>query len=228
MRVITEAVLRDELHNSRPELYYIPKGAILSPAGKEYLQQLKIKISYEERPKASGNSEKPEHMTHLYENRMVNKDHPRILFRGKLDSLQAMIILVQCEITETGSGKKLVELLQSILDILRMIMRCDVKQEPFQNEYIIGLNHTQLREHSHNPMKFYKVKQMLMPDHSYGKVYAMLNQVRTAVRETELAAVLAFKEDSGYTREDIIKELNRLSSAVHILMCMYLAGELGE
>ena len=28
-----------------------------------------------------------------------------------------------------------------------------------------------------------------------------------------------------YTRKDIIEELNRLSSAIHIMMCMYLAGQ---
>jgi ethanolamine utilization cobalamin adenosyltransferase len=31
---------------------------------------------------------KPEHMTHLYGNMLVFKDHPRIVFRGKLDSLE--------------------------------------------------------------------------------------------------------------------------------------------
>ena len=32
---------------------------------------------------------KPEHMTQLFGNKLVCKDHPRILFRGKLDALQA-------------------------------------------------------------------------------------------------------------------------------------------
>lgn len=253
MRVITEAVLRSELRNNRPDIYYVPADALLTPAGREYLNQLKIKISnknktdYDESVQAapaadsaelslkfvdyeSGGyfAEKPEHMTHLYGNTLVNKDHPRILFRGKVDSLQAVILLSQCEIIESGANKKLAELLQDILDVLRKMMRCDVMGEPFRNEYIIGLNHAQLRERSHNPMKFYGVKQMLKPHYSLGKVYALLNQIRTAARETELAAVRAFKEGSRYTREDIIEELNRISSAVHILMCMYLAGKLGE
>lgn len=44
MKVITEAILRDELRASKPETYVIPEGQILSPAAREYLQQLKIKI----------------------------------------------------------------------------------------------------------------------------------------------------------------------------------------
>lgn len=44
MKVITEAILRDELRADRPEVYVIPEGKILSPAAREYLQQCKIKI----------------------------------------------------------------------------------------------------------------------------------------------------------------------------------------
>lgn len=252
MKAITEAVLRDELRNSKPETYYIPEGKILTPAAREYLQQCKIKISKDPKPESSAVStkssisemgkaeikpeftdfesgafytEKPEYMTHLYGNVLVPKNHPRILFRGKLDSIQALMVLTQCEIKDAGGSPKLAEYLQGILDILREIMRCDVLDEPFENQIIIGLNHAELRERSHNPMKFYNIRQMVLPDASLGKVYALLNQVRTAIRETEVAAVDAFREGHKVTRGDIIEELNRLSSAIHILMCMYLAGE---
>ena len=66
---------------------------------------------------------------------------------------------------------------------------------------------------------------MLLPDYSMGIEYALLNQIRSAVRETEVAAVGAFRTGAKFTRPDIIQELNRLSSAMHIMMCMYLAGE---
>ena len=35
MKVITEAILRDELRTDRPEVYVIPKGKLLSPAARE-------------------------------------------------------------------------------------------------------------------------------------------------------------------------------------------------
>ena len=47
MRAITEDILRLELRNSQPEVYYIPTGKILTPAAREYLQQRKIKIAKE-------------------------------------------------------------------------------------------------------------------------------------------------------------------------------------
>ena len=168
---------------------------------------------------------KPEHMTHLYGNVLVPKNHPRILFRGKLDSLQALVVLDQAIIAEGSGSQRLIDDLGNILGILREMMRCDVLEEEFKNEYIIGLNHAQLRERSHDPMKFYNIKQMVLPDYTMGKHYALLNQLRTAIRETEEAAVTAFQQGTKYTRKDIVEELNRMSSALHIMMCMYLAGE---
>lgn len=252
MKVITEAILRNELRNTEPEFYCIPEGKILSPAAREYLQQRKIKISKElPKPEASEAEgvekktpppaeqkaryvdfesgafyfEKPEHMTQLHGNFLVNKDHPRILFRGKLDSLQSLIVLNQAVISEKTKSRRLIDDLTGILGILREMMRCDVLDEEFKNDTILGLTHAQLRERSHNPMKFYSIKQMLLPDYSMGIEYALLNQIRSAVRETEVAAVGAFRTGAKFIRPDIIQELNRLSSAMHIMMCMYLAGE---
>lgn len=255
MKVITEAILRDELRATNPECFYIPEGKILSPAAREYLQQRKIKISKERppepkivatevppmpsvtvqaaeapRPKfvdyetGAFYMEKPEHMTHLHGNVLVPKNHPRILFRGKLDSLQALIVLDQTMIAD-GGNQKLVDDLGGILGVLREMMRCDVLDEPFYNDYIIGLSHAELRERSHNPMKYFNVQPMILPDYTMGREYAILNQLRAAVRETEVAASTAFRDGLKCTRKDIIEELNRLSSAVHIMMCMYLAGQ---
>lgn len=252
MKVITEQLLREELRASEPEIFYIPEGKILSPAAREYLQQRKIKISKEKAPAVVATPvppmpviaaaveaprpkfvdyetgafymEKPEHMTHLHGNVLVPKNHPRIVFRGKLDSLQALFVLNQAIIQEGGGSQKLLEDLSGVVHVLREMMRCDVLDEPFYNNRILGLSHAELRERSHDPMKFFQIKQMVLPDYTLGKEYALLNQLRTAVRETEVSASEAFREGKKCTRSDLIEELNRLSSAMHIMMCMHLAG----
>lgn len=252
MKVITEQLLREELRASEPEIFYIPEGKILSPAAREYLQQRKIKISKDKAPAVVATPvppmpvvaaaveaprpkfvdyetgafymEKPEHMTHLHGNVLVPKNHPRIVFRGKLDSLQALFVLNQAIIQEGGGSQKLLEDLSGIVHVLREMMRCDVLDEPFYNSRILGLSHAELRERSHDPMKFFQIKQMVLPDYTLGKEYALLNQLRTAVRETEVSASEAFREGKKCTRSDLIEELNRLSSAMHIMMCMHLAG----
>ena len=196
MKVITEAMLRDELKRSEITEYRVPDGMMLSPAAREYLQQRKIKISREpasERQKEAAAPaertpemaaplqakyrdyetgalylEKPEYMTQIEGDMLVVKNHPRIAFRGKLDSLQALIVLDQAILNEkTGYGKMIADL-DDILGVLREIMRCDALNEPLRVEKIIGLTSAELRERSHAPMKFFHVKYMRLPDYKMG------------------------------------------------------------
>ncbi len=254
--MITEARIRAELKDERPAVYYIAEGKLLSPAAREYLQQIKVEIDYEknrsererygdvEKPKQtkddakpvaprraayidyeSGASydKKPEHMTQLFANQLVYKSHPRILFRGKLDKLQADVVYAQAMIAQTERSEWLLADLTNILNTLREMMRCEVLDEPFEVEKIIGLTSDELRDRSHHPMKYYKIKSMMLPDYTMGVNFALLNALRASVRELEVLAVKAFKNGRAVERADILKVLNRLSSAVHIVMCKYLS-----
>ena len=217
-----------EGQQSRPrivatEVPPMPEVTIPTPAPGPESQVIKPKfVDYES---GAFYMEKPEHMTHLVGNVLVVKNHPRILFRGKLDSLQSLVVLAQVDIHGRSGNQALIDDLGDILNILREMMRCDVLDEPFHMDQIIGLTHAELREQSHAPQRFYGVKAMVLPDYTMGKDFALLNQIRTAVRETEVAAAEAFHEGAKYTRGDIIEELNRMSSALHIMMCRYLAGQ---
>ena len=229
----------------------MPEGSLLSPSARDYLNQYKIKIEKQEpgtlekedaeKPEAESPDDmkaayvdyatgafftsKPEHMTQLTGNKLVPKNHLRIIFRGKLDSLQSLIMRNQTAIAKNPRRSKLLEDLEDIMKILQNIMRCDVLDEPFTIERIIGLTHAELREHSHNPVKFYNIRQMILPHYTMGEEYAILNQIRTAIRECEISAVNAYQVGNDYTHQDILEEFNRLSSALHIMMCKYLAGE---
>lgn len=260
MKVITEAIIRKELKATQHEVYYIPEGKILSPAAREYLQQLQIDIDFEKNRSiregkskktkvensgsktaqpdsegikaryidyetGAGYAAKPEHMTQLFGKMLVDKNHPRIKYRGKLDRLQAEIINAQCVIVAESGNKKLIEDLGSVLDAARGLMKSEVLDEEVDVPVMIGLNHEELRDHSHHPMKYYKIKQMLLPDYTMGIEYAWLNLIRTSVRETEVIAIDTFKEKRKLERRDIVQTLNRMSSALHIMMCKYLAGE---
>ncbi|MFV0518239.1 MAG: cobalamin adenosyltransferase [Aminipila sp.] len=169
--------------------------------------------------------EKPEHMTQLHDNFLVEKDHPRIYFRGKVDSLQSLIVLDQTILAGIGGQEKIINDLDEILNILYKIMGCDVFNNPFNNEKIIGLTHDEIREHSHNPMKYYKTKQMILPNYTMGTIYAILNQLRAEIREVEVAAVKAFRNGNKHERIDIVETFNRLSSVLHIIICRYLSSD---
>ena len=172
--------------------------------------------------------EKPEHMTQLFGNKLVCKDHPRILFRGKLDALQADVVLAQAMIQAAQGSQSLIKDLADILKDLREMMKCEGLDEEMAETTVSGLTHEELRAQSHNPMKYYNIKQMVLPDYTMGTEYAWLNKLRTAIRETEVAACQAFHSGKTYIRKDIIEELNRLSSALHIMMCRHLAGWYSE
>jgi len=252
VKVITEMSLRGELKGEHPEVYYVPKDKLLSPAAKEYLNQLKIKVEFGDPPPApvakssSDRSQemidvgtakyvddltgayyvkKPEYMTQLHGNRLVYKNHPRIVFRGKLDSLGAQIILMQAEMAESGAPQKLIDDLGDVFKALNQIMYCEVMDVELQELTIIGLTPDELRDRSHHPEKYFNIKQMLLPNYTMGSEYARLNLIRTAVRETELAALNAFIDGKNVSQREILMTMNRLSSAMHIMMCMYLAGE---
>ena len=242
MALLTEEDVRRMSNNGTRGPVVVNQGDVLTPSARSFLKEHRVETVYPQgQPEQDGTctpekakyrtlfgaglQEKPEHMTHLVGNVLVVKDHPRILFRGKLDSLQSAVVLAQVDIHERGGSQALIDDLGDILKILREMMRCDVLDEPFQMDTIIGLTHAELREQSHDPQRFFGVKAMVLPDYTMGRDFALLNQLRTDVRETEVAAASAFHTGAKYTRGDIIEELNRMSSAVHILMCRYLAGQ---
>lgn len=252
MKVITEMVLRNELKGECPPVYYVPKDKLLSPAAKEYLNQLKIKVEFGDPPaapvapsnsKATAISDtpvgakyvdeetgafyvkKPEYMCQLFGNRLVYKNHPRIVFRGKLDSMSSTVVQVQAEIAATGGPQKLIEDLGDVNKVLNQIMYCEVMEEEMGEVKILGLTPEEIRNRSHNPQKYYNIKQMLLPNYTMGADYTKLNMLRAKVRELEIVALDAFVDGKNVKQPEVVRTLNRLSSIFHIMMCMYLAGE---
>lgn len=165
---------------------------------------------------------KPEHMTQIYGNKLVFKDDPRIIFRGKLDSLQSKIMELQVTIASKNI-MKLVEDLDEVLNYTRKILKAEVLEEELSISKLIGLEEEQLREMSHHPKKHFGIDHIL-PNYQMGEILVGLNSLRSAVREVELAAIKAFKKEFELTRIDLIMALNRLSSCIYIMMCKHRAG----
>lgn len=167
---------------------------------------------------------KPEHMTHLYGNMLVFKDHPRILFRGKLDSLETKILEAQISCFKLNMTK-LVNDLEEILQFVRRIVRCEVLTESIEEFHLLGLDPKELREQSHFPKKYFGLEHF-QPSYDMGEAVVVINALRTLTRETELLAFQAFKKEHGdVEREDIIRSLNRLSSLFWIIMFRIRVGE---
>lgn len=80
------------------------------PAQPVQMQGEQVKPKYVDYETGAFYMSKPEFMTQLFGNKLVAKNHPRILFRGKLDSLQALVVLDQVLIGENGSEKLVADL----------------------------------------------------------------------------------------------------------------------
>jgi ethanolamine utilization cobalamin adenosyltransferase len=217
----TEEAVRANIRNREGKrVFYLGKGDQLTSGARDWLRRERIEILGAELAKPERYArldggyieEKPEHMTHLNAQILVPKTHPRIRFRGAMDTLEAELILAQLAVPEE-MGKQLGQ----ILALAREIIRCDVLEEPLKVDTLCGLDQKQLRERSHRPQDFYG-QPHFMPSAADGAAVVWLNRCRCALRSAELSACHAFATPEGNSRPDLLKALNRMSSGVYLLM----------
>ncbi|MBQ8360212.1 MAG: ATP-binding protein [Oscillospiraceae bacterium] len=202
-------------------VFYLGKGDQLTSDARDWLGRERIEILPADKARPdryrllSGGflEEKPERMTHLFGDVLVEKTHPRIAFRGAVDLLEAEILLCALEVPKWEQE------LREILALVRQLLRCEVMGEPLAETPLCGMDAKALRERSHRPQDFYG-QPHFMPSVADEAAVLRLNKVRCAVRHTELMAVAAMPD-----REDIIRALNRMSSFVYILMIREKAGK---
>ncbi len=233
MALYTEAAVRANLRNREGRrVFYLGQGDQLTPGARDFLRDNHIEIlpASAARPQVYRTlqgaefQEKPEHMTHLNGDVLVPKDHPRIVFRGWVDMLEAEILLAQRQAQDEGYGQVCRELGQA-LELVRLMIRCDVLNEPLQFPKLGGLDAKALRERSHNPQNYYN-QPHFMPDHTQSRTLLAVNKARTMVRATELSCYAAFRDQNGLcVREDLLQGLNRLSSFLWIQEIQLAAGQ---
>lgn len=229
MQIITETELRNNYRQEPFKTFLLPTGCRLTPAASQFLSERRIEIvsakstssTNTQRVQPSGGL-KPEHMTHLRGTQLICKNQPIIKFRGKLDSLQAILLSTILEVEGVGYHE-LVRELRELLDFCRQVMKAEVKEEPLQPVSFNQWSPQEIRERSHYPNKYYETSHFI-PQPEHGRVMAQLNYIRTQCRELELTAIEAFFVEDNLVREDIITALNRFSSFVYILMIQNYVG----
>ena len=217
----TEETVRENLRSREGRrVFFLGKNDRLTSAARDYLRRERIEIlpaeeAKPERYRLLGGGyaeEKPEHMTHLDGITLAPKTHPRIVFRGKMDTLEAR--LLACRLAVPEFDRELGEL----LDYTRILLRWEVLGEPVVDQTLFGLTEGELRKRSHFPQDYYG-QPHFMPEAADGPKMVQLNLARCAAREAELAAAAAFVTSDGQvTRADLLRAMNRLSSAIYLLM----------
>lgn len=197
-------------------VFFLGNGDQLTPSARDWLQRERIEIlpasqaviTQYQLENGAVLQEKPEHYTHLRGNILVPKTHPVIAFRGAVDTLQAQLLLAQA-----AAPERIRPQVGELLALARMLIRWDVMQEPAQLHGLFGLTDEQLRNRSHFPQEHYGIPHF-MPEYTDGPAMLQLNAARCAARSLELVAARAF----GTERPDLIQILNRMSSAIYLLM----------
>lgn len=153
------------------------RGLPADPLAEQYLRDLKL-LGGECMP---DQRQKPEYMTHLNSREMVYKTHPRILLRGKLDTLESEILLVM-----VGCGETWRALLQDALMLVRQVLAADVKDAPLPPWKLGGMDAEEVHRGSHHPEAF-GLSGHLLPAPEQGLLAAQMNRLRAVCREAELA-----------------------------------------
>ncbi|MDR1546159.1 MAG: cobalamin adenosyltransferase [Deltaproteobacteria bacterium] len=240
MKALTETELRRILMDRTVPAWTVPAGVVPTPAALDFLKERNIKVVWEEpgvgardgmfKPLPPGTfmgpggevlDHKPEGLTHLNGRRLVPKNHPVIIWRGRLDSLCAKIISAQHLGVEAGREDFTTEL-EEILNFVRALLPAELRGEKVPEFKLAGLDAQAVRERSHNPVKYFGHRH-LKASWRMGRLSTALNELRSEVRQVELAAAAAFQDEFGRSdRDDVIMALNRLSSLFYVLMFKYL------
>ena len=202
-------------------VFYLGKGHQLTSDARDWLSRERIPVLPAEQAKPDSYrllnggvlQTKPEHMTHLNAEFLVPKTHPRIAFRGKVDMLEAALLLAAAE-----SDGSIRTQLEEALAYTRYLLGQEVLGEPVVCKALGGMEEDELRKRSHRPQDFYG-KPHFMPSPEDGKALLLVNFARCAARQAELAAVEAFLDKEGQPqRVDLLQAFNRLSSFLYLIM----------
>jgi len=176
-------------------------------------------------------ADKPEHLTHLRDNQsLVSKHHPRMRFRGKLDTLQGALLDAQVAADE-ARARGLVGELGEALELVRKMVGAEVMDQPLGPFALGGLDPTQIRWASHHTHELYRVP-FMYPSVRHGAPVAKLALARAIAREAELDFYAAFPTDDAPSASsplpsahaDLALALNRLSSAIYLMQVRYVGG----
>lgn len=210
-------------------------GERLTPSAAEYAAQQRLRVEQGGSVPAAACSEAEggcpaaqacecedsQELTYLDKTTRVPKNHPSIVMRGRLDSLLAHLVLVQTQFDPKDRQPAFLK--QCLADLHAWVMltlKGEITGEAVCPQGMGGMDPETLRLISREPAKYLGLEHFAAEAALGGNV-ALLNWLRASVRETEVAAVSC----SGNL--DVICSLNRLSSAVYVLMLLTLAVERG-
>jgi ethanolamine utilization cobalamin adenosyltransferase len=256
MNIITESELRELWQNGRGQLPSFPRGTRFSASAQDFLKSNHIEARFDELAQIqSGAGEtwdkpgtfpvvltgslpvcfecgqplhtKPEHLTQLDAGHFAPKTSLRLVLRGRVDSLHAIVMLTAA----TSRKFELPELahnLDSLAAYCREIMSAEYNMRLVAPLVLMGKNEEELHEISHWPDRHLGINH-IVPGPFDHEILHWLNVLRTQCREVEVVALHTFPPeaiDPTGVGASLSRAFNRLSSAVYVLELYFQAGKL--
>ncbi len=248
--VLTEDKLKALYKKENIKELILEEGTILTPSARQFISEKGIvliknkknivhEVSSENKniefkiPKYKGLKgevyfEKPENMTQLFGNVLVNKNHLRIKLRGNIDLLYGRWIVLMKEF-ENRKNSKLSSDFKSIENFINELLKSEILETPLENLVVLGESLDKIKEISHNPKKYFNTEHLFNINSEYDLLVLKLNEIRGYSRQVEISAIEIFcKDGSEIHRLDLLTALNRLSSAIYIMMLKGVKGEYGS
>jgi ethanolamine utilization cobalamin adenosyltransferase len=255
MAILTESEIRDLIRQPQPGMTLtVPPGTRLSPAAQDFVKQWKLEVEVggpasEGEEVAKWNraatfpvqltgetptcsvcgmpvSTKPDHMTQLDAVHYAPKNIPRIRFRGKLDTLQGLCLLIAAR-ARAQACPALGEYLDVLAAYCREMMSAEYNERTVAPLEFAGADEQEIHRATHQPEEVFGISH-LTPASTDPELLHWLNVLRCESREVELVALDAFAAGPDYSvaQPALVKAVNRFSSAIYYLELRFMAGKL--
>jgi ethanolamine utilization cobalamin adenosyltransferase len=169
---------------------------------------------------------KPDHMTQLDAVHYAPKNIPRIRFRGKLDTLQGLCLLIAAR-AQAQACPGLAGYLDVLAAYCREMMSAEYNERPVAPLAFADVGEDEIHKATHHPEEVFGISH-LTPTSQDPELLHWLNVLRCESREVELVALDAFAAGPEYrvAQPALVKAVNRFSSAVYYLELRFMAGKL--
>lgn len=251
--IVTEAALREQLRHPRHGApVHVPAGAVLSPSARDFVAQWDLELREDgpapaaatfDRPTwdtpsaftfdadaaprcttcGSEVADKPDHLTQIDACHLGPKTHPRIVLRGKLDTLQAAVLLAG-RAAHDAAATATADHLDQVAAYVRELLAAEYQGRPAAPPSLAGLDDHALHAATHDPRGSLGVDH-LTPASTDPAVLLWCNWARALAREAELAALVAHPDPHDPVATALVHGCNRLSSVLYWVALAHAAAD---
>lgn len=207
-----------------------PGGPAQGPSGREWDTASRFPVQPREEIHATCSQcgeavqRKADGLTQLSAWHFVAKNHPRIKFRGKVDSLHALVLMTQHQSAQAEQAW-LTDALGSLAAYCREITSAEYNERNIADLTLAEADAEQIHAVTHDPRATLGIDHLTINELD-PQLQHWLNMCRTSSRELELIAIDTFgNSPHSSPGASICHALNRLSSAFYYLQ-LRLAKEL--